>query len=201
MSIPSTPCRATKSGFSDAVRVREWVGRCKPDSVPAIAGVAAVISLDADLAARAPRLRGVRLIPEGFLPLARGCGQAGLSSVLSCTAWGLSCLLPRGRSGELLPRLFTLAARIAPHGGMFSVTLSVTGGLRRQPPPLRAARCLAVSGLSSPKRLAANGSDSPRPTREHCKGVLVIGKDVVRQCLRFRGHDHPLPTDSPTSDF
>ena len=130
---------------------------------PAIAGGVAVISLDAGLATRSPRLRGVRLIPEGFLPLARDCGQAGLSSVLSCTARGLSCLLPCGRSGELLPRLFTLA-RLAP-GGLFSVTLSVTGGLRRQPPPFQAARCPVVSGLSSPKRLATIGSDSPRPTR------------------------------------
>jgi len=48
---------------------------------------------------------------------------------------------------------------------MFSVTLSVTGRLRFQPPPFQAARCLVVSGLSSPKRLAANESDSPRPTR------------------------------------
>lgn len=36
-----------------------------------------------------------------------------ISSVLSCTAWGLSCLLPYGRSGELLPRLFTLARPLA----------------------------------------------------------------------------------------
>src|SRR5205814_4159856 len=30
-------------------------------------------------------------------------------SVLSCTAWGFSCLANRFASGELLPRLFTLA--------------------------------------------------------------------------------------------
>jgi len=31
------------------------------------------------------------------------------SSVLSCTAWGFSCLANYFASGELLPRLFTLA--------------------------------------------------------------------------------------------
>jgi hypothetical protein len=30
-------------------------------------------------------------------------------SVLSCTAWGFSCLANYSASGELLPRLFTLA--------------------------------------------------------------------------------------------
>lgn len=171
MSIRSTPLRAAKKRFFIIPGREGGSAGVSRILCPAIAGGVAVISLDASLAAREPRLRGVRLIPEGFLPLARDCGQAGLSSVLSCTAWGLSCLLPCGRSGELLPRLFTLAAQIAPHGGIFSATLSVTGGLRRQPPPLRAARCLMVSGLSSPKRLAANGSDSPRPTRTKLQGT------------------------------
>ena len=33
----------------------------------------------------------------------------GPPSVLSCTAWGFSCLANYSASGELLPRLFTLA--------------------------------------------------------------------------------------------
>src|SRR5262249_38468430 len=41
---------------------------------------------------------------RGFL-----AGPAALSSVLSCTAWGFSCLANCFASGELLPRLFTLA--------------------------------------------------------------------------------------------
>ena len=42
--------------------------------------------------------------------ITRGLSRAGYpSSVLSCTAWGFSCLANRSASGELLPRLFTLA--------------------------------------------------------------------------------------------
>jgi len=110
-------------------------GRYKPDSVPAFQQVT-VISL----------LPGLRLVPlpkqgatntRGYpTAFAAVRPRRAVSSVLSCTAWGLSCLLPYSRSGELLPRLFTLARRIAPHGGMFSVTLSVTGALRPQPPRL-----------------------------------------------------------------
>ena len=36
------------------------------------------------------------------------------SSVLSCTAWGFSCLANCSASGELLPRLFTLACTLLP---------------------------------------------------------------------------------------
>ena len=36
------------------------------------------------------------------------------SSVLSCTAWGFSCLANCSASGELLPRLFTLARNLLP---------------------------------------------------------------------------------------
>src|SRR5436190_20504714 len=35
-------------------------------------------------------------------------------SVLSCTAWGFSCLANCSASGELLPRLFTLACTLLP---------------------------------------------------------------------------------------
>src|SRR5436190_19061252 len=35
-------------------------------------------------------------------------------SVLSCTAWGFSCLANYFASGELLPRLFTLACTLLP---------------------------------------------------------------------------------------
>ena len=36
------------------------------------------------------------------------------SSVLPCTAWGFSCLANYSASGELLPRLFTLARALLP---------------------------------------------------------------------------------------
>src|SRR3954470_11028663 len=67
-------------------------------------------------------------IPEDQRP-------GGPPSVLSCTAWGFSCLANYSASGELLPRLFTLAClrngklSASPTsqrtGGVFSVTLSV----------------------------------------------------------------------------
>ena len=47
-------------------------------------------------------------IPEDFYRA--GCP----SSVLSCTAWGFSCLANYFASGELLPRLFTLACTLLP---------------------------------------------------------------------------------------
>ena len=45
----------------------------------------------------------------------RGFYRAGCpSSVLSCTAWGFSCLANYSASGEILPRLFTLACTLLP---------------------------------------------------------------------------------------
>lgn len=105
------------------------------------------------------------------------CGQADLSSVLSCTASGLSCAPDHSWAGGLLPRLFTLTW-LAP-GGMFSVTLSMTGRLRFQPPRLHAARCPVVSGLSSPICLATIRSECLRPTHGQCSGLLGKGKSEV----------------------
>src|SRR4029077_3610549 len=71
-----------------------------------------------------------------------GCRTGCPPSVLSCTAWGFSCLANYSASGELLPRLFTLACPIReavsfPYsrscqrtGGVFSVTLSVNARFR-----------------------------------------------------------------------
>jgi hypothetical protein len=65
------------------------------------------------------RVRGIAMRRYPRIKLA-GCP----SSVLSCTAWGFSCLANYSASGELLPRLFTLACTQRT-GGIFSVTLSV----------------------------------------------------------------------------
>ena len=56
--------------------------------------------------------------------------------VLSCTAWGFSCLGHCWPSGELLPRHFTFARRplARPSSRMFSVTLSVAPRLRETRP-------------------------------------------------------------------
>src|ERR1051326_9160365 len=58
-------------------------------------------------------------------------------SVLSCTAWGFSCLANYSASGELLPRHFTLTCfreqqlLFQRTGGVFSATLSVNPDLDR----------------------------------------------------------------------
>lgn len=62
---------------------------------------------------------------------------------------------------------------------MFSVTLSVAGALRPQPPPFQTARCPAVSGLSSDKRLATHASDSPRPTQRYSNEGFGILNDEL----------------------
>src|SRR5207247_4852832 len=58
--------------------------------------------------ARRTFIRRDATIPEDFYRA--GCP----SSVLSCTAWGFSCLANYFASGELLPRLFTLACALLP---------------------------------------------------------------------------------------
>lgn len=50
--------------------------------------------------------------------------------ISSCSEWGLPCDRRCRRPGELLPRLFTLTARFARSGGMFSAALSLGS-----PPP------------------------------------------------------------------
>src|SRR5436190_23306299 len=51
-----------------------------------------------------------RINPKVF-----GAGRTGCpTSVLSCTAWGFSCLANCSASGELLPRLFTLTCALLP---------------------------------------------------------------------------------------
>ena len=73
-----------------------------------------------------------------------------------CTRWGLPCLRACAWSGGLLPHLFTLARRIAPPGGLFSVALSVgtpRGAAARAHPAAETTGCAAsrpvVFGLSS----------------------------------------------------
>lgn len=51
-------------------------------------------------------------IPEDPYPKTSGKRTGCPSSVLSCTAWGFSCLANYFASGELLPRLFTLTCTL-----------------------------------------------------------------------------------------
>ena len=156
----------------------------------------AFISLDAPLAEHAPRLRGVRLIPEDIHPTRfRGMGFAARrASPLFCLAPRGVCLAPAitrrpvGSYPAFSPLPFFAEAT---KGGMFSVTLSMTGRLRFQPPRLRAARCLVVSGLSSPHCLATTRSERPRPTRGQFKGVFeksdrVISRSVISRSVISR---------------
>lgn len=82
--------------------------------------------------------------------------------VLSCTAWGFSCPLACARGGGLLPRLFTLTRRLAPMGGLFSVTLSVDRGFRNGLPRiLRGMLPCGVRTFLSPRALRPRESDRP----------------------------------------
>ncbi|HEU0049530.1 MAG TPA: hypothetical protein VFQ43_18230, partial [Nitrososphaera sp.] len=78
----------------------------KPNSVRVIAHAD-------DHSSHPSRLRGTSarpVITGTWCDDTRGFYRAGCpSSVLSCTAWGFSCLANYFASGELLPRLFTLA--------------------------------------------------------------------------------------------
>jgi hypothetical protein len=60
-----------------------------------------------------PRARRIFIRRDATIP--EDLYRAGCpSSVLSCTAWGFSCLANCFASGELLPRLFTLARTLLP---------------------------------------------------------------------------------------
>ena len=106
---PGSPSSAPKSRMRSAPKRRParglatcspscegcWIGRCKPDSVPS------------PFSAGDDHL-STRLLPGRIHLLSETCERAALDPVLSCTAWGLSCLLHCCWSGGLLPRLFTL---------------------------------------------------------------------------------------------
>jgi len=82
--------------------------------------------------------------------------------VLSCTAWGFSCPRACVRGGGLLPRLFTLTLRLAPTGGLFSVTLSVDGSFRPRPPRvLRGMLPFGVRTFLSPPALRPTKNGRP----------------------------------------
>lgn len=144
-----------------------WVGLHKPDSVPR-ASQPRVWSFVCQTGSPGP-LPSLRegsecdYYPESSIPPKRNLRPSRPFPVLSCTTWGLSCLLPCGRSGELLPRLFTLAlrSRSPVRWYVFCDTFRCLG-LRRRPPRFHAARCSAVSGLSSRPHLA-----EAKPTSDH----------------------------------
>ena len=105
----------------------------KPNSVVPQARDAMIIYLAAIARNARPAFAG----HDATIPEDRRTGCP--PSVLSCTAWGFSCLADCSASGELLPRLFNLAClRCQRTGGVFSVTLSVSARLgERRPRVLR----------------------------------------------------------------
>lgn len=114
--VGSAPVRQARShqGMhgTGGVGRRDRVGRCKPDSVPAAFPLqVAFISLGALLAGRVSCRSRMRLVPEGIHPAFAGLAtRRAVSSVLSCTAQGLSCAGDHSPAGGLLPRLFTLTS-------------------------------------------------------------------------------------------
>jgi hypothetical protein len=138
----------------EQLELKEWIGRCKPDSV-----LQHCCLSDDHLS--------TRLLPGDLPHLAMSCERAALPPVLSCTAWGLSCLLPCGWSGGLLPRRFTLTSLA--RGGLFSVTLSIALAFAESLRRLRAACCPMVSGLSSRPQSCDPTRGHPRPIHGQSK--------------------------------
>jgi len=83
-------------------------------------------------------------------------------SVLSCTAWGFSCLANCFASGELLPRLFTLTCALLPKNRrcLFCDTFRHRSFFNRGARVFYAACCRMVFGLSSSKPQAARQRSS-----------------------------------------
>ena len=85
----------------------------------------------------------------------RRLGQPAVSlPIWSCSVWGLPCLRPYGRSGALLPHLFTLTLAAC---ARWRYVFCGTGRLRAlTPDPGRyPAHCPAEFGLSSPGTTSA----------------------------------------------
>ncbi len=104
----------------------------KPNSVSRLRGGTMIIYL----ARLAPDARGACAPRDATIP-GDLCRTGCPSPVLSCTAWGFSCLAPCSVSGELLPRLFTFAtsgcALVRPY--FFCDTVR-RGSLSRTAPPI-----------------------------------------------------------------
>ncbi len=146
MPSPTAPASCTSEK-------EKWVGLHKPDFVPSASRPPAWSFIWRPLSGPLSAHADCDYYPELSTPFG-ACGQAGLSPVLSCTARGLSCLLPYGQSGGLLPRLFTLAhLRRSSDGRFVFCDTFHCPGLLQNLQRLRAARCLAVSGLSSRPRI------------------------------------------------
>jgi hypothetical protein len=130
-----------------------------------------IIDLGGLPAGRAKRVasRGRRLAPASAFP-----------PIWPCFKWGLPCVRRHRRTGELLPRLFTLT-RPAPDVKSAVGRRCVFCGTVRRPvsgtPPISGALYPAKSGLSSPRRSkgreaitrSAAGLIFHEPTRERLR--------------------------------
>src|SRR5262249_53132802 len=94
-----------------------------------------------DARCRAPRATDPGGDAETPLPVARRAAP-----IWSCSRWGLPCRFRCRSRGGLLPHRFTLAWRVNPPGGLFSVALS----LGSPPPAVSRHRVSVEPGLSSP---------------------------------------------------
>ena len=99
-----------------------------------------------------------RTAGSGHNPEAALSRQPRAVPIRSCSRWGLPCRRRCCRRGALLPHHFTLtAAKLACHGGMFSVALS----LGSHPPDVIRHRLSAEPGLSSPATFRFRRSGRP----------------------------------------
>jgi hypothetical protein len=99
-------------------------------------------------------------------------------SVLSCTAWGFSCLANHSASGELLPHLFTLTC--SKNRRLFSVTLSVT-------PTSRSKRPRVLRGMP-PYGVRTFLQRISRFTSDHLPSNNMVTQD---RATRIRYAKHP----------
>ena len=127
------------------LRMRGWAGwrgvfekvlhLRKPDSVPRWrTSGSTVIPLKAALRRPTPVVSRVRRTRE-ISAVAGGPGRRPVLPCLSCTARGLSCPRPYGAGRwALTPPFHPYLCLLRGGGGIFSATLSVSGGLRRPLP-------------------------------------------------------------------
>lgn len=161
---------------------KSWVGLHKPDSVPHRSEDLRVWSFVCRALRPSPAETGCDYYPEISLRRSGVAARRTLSPVLSCTAWGLSCLLPCGWSGELLPRHFTLTfpSRSRKRRYLFCDTFRCSG-FRQKPPTLARGTlpCGVRTFLSSASHRSRTDERPLRPTRRDSSWGDVGDKEKV----------------------
>ncbi len=103
--------------------------------------------------------------------------------IWSCSRWGLPCLLDCSRSGELLPRHFTLTPSTCAPEAVCFLWHRPSPGLVTGVPHLRGASRPMESGLSSPSALARLGAAiHPSKLGNQTTSVATLVDDGYSDC-------------------